>query len=372
MKVVVDARTAHKGFPGIGRYVSGLLWGFREVSGDLSLSILSAQDADGPYGLPDFCSVPCRPGPFSLAQQWAVPRLLSRLKPAVYHSPYYLMPYRPGVPTVLTCHDVIPSVFPRYFTRSQRIVYGVATRMALRASSAVIAVSRQTKEDLVGHFAVKPETVTVVAEAPAPLFGPRPAGETAAVLRRYGLSERYVLCVGTNKPHKNLVRLVEAWSAVQSGPELRNVTLVVAGHWDDRFPEPKKAAETLGCRGSILFPGAVTDEDLPALYSGAELFIMPSLYEGFGLPVLEAMACGAPVACSKAGSLPEVAGGAALTFDPLSTEDMAGALRAALSNPSVLDGLRAAGRERAGMFSWRRTAELTAQVYKRAAEGAGR
>jgi glycosyltransferase involved in cell wall biosynthesis len=364
MKVVVDARTAHKAFPGIGRYVSGLVHGFKTISEAPSVYLLSAADADGPYELPDFPTIASFATPFSLRQQWAVPRILSTLKPAVYHSPYYLMPYRPGVPTVLTCHDVIPSIFPQYFTRAQRIIYGLAIRLALRTASAVIAVSRQTKADLVSHFKVDPETVTVIAEAPAEGFRKRPPEEIATVLKKYGLPRTYVLYVGTNKPHKNLVRLVEAWASIKDSCHLRGFVLVLAGHWDKRFPGPKKRVEDLGCVDSVLFLGTVAEEDLPALYSAATLFVMPSLYEGFGLPVLEAMACDTPVACSNASSMPEVAGTAALAFDPYNVEDMASTIHGIFSDNGALDRLRTAGLERAQRFTWQQAAELTARVYR--------
>jgi len=178
-----------------------------------------------------------------------------------------------------------------------------------------------------------------------------------------------VLYLGSNKPHKNLERLVEAWALLQprgSAPAAgQPVPLVIAGAWDDRFPEARRRAEALSLGAQIRWLGPAPEADLPALYSGALLFVFPSLHEGFGLPVLEAMACGAPVVCSNSSSLPEVAGDAALTVDPLDTEKLASAIGQALEEERLRQELRAKGLRQAGSYSWPRTARLTIETYRR-------
>jgi alpha-1,3-rhamnosyl/mannosyltransferase len=175
----------------------------------------------------------------------------------------------------------------------------------------------------------------------------------------HGLPERYILYLGSNKPHKNLVRLVEAWAVLQPQP----LPLVVAGFWDARYPGPRQHAEELGIE-EVIWLGPVPEQDLPALYTGATLFVFPSLYEGFGLPVLEAMACGTPVACSDSSSLPEVAGDAAILFDSTDVGDMAEAIGLLLGNPDLRQRLAKAGLQRAKRFSWQRTAKETLEVYR--------
>jgi alpha-1,3-rhamnosyl/mannosyltransferase len=190
----------------------------------------------------------------------------------------------------------------------------------------------------------------------------------AAVRARYDLPERYLLYLGSNKPHKNLERLVEAWALLQPQP----AALVIAGSWDSRYPEARQRAAALsrspaplaGLERQLLWLGPVPEADLPALYSGALLFVFPSLYEGFGLPVLEAMACGTPVACSNTSSLPEVAGDAALLANPLDTQELARAMRTALEDESLRQEMSEKGLKRAQGFSWLRTAQRTLETYR--------
>jgi alpha-1,3-rhamnosyl/mannosyltransferase len=145
--------------------------------------------------------------------------------------------------------------------------------------------------------------------------------------------------------------------------------LVIAGHWDERYPEAKRLTEELGLKDQVLFIGPVADPDLPALYSGASLFVFPSLYEGFGLPVVEAMACSLPVICSNVSSLPEVAGEAALLVDPLDVQSLAAAMHTVMTDEALKEGMRGKGLVQAGKFSWERTAQETIKVYRRVSAG---
>ena len=199
-------------------------------------------------------------------------------------------------------------------------------------------------------------------------FFPRPEAEVAEVAARLGLGRPYVLYLASNKPHKNLVRLLQAWSLVAADRSIEPCQLVIAGHWDARFPEAREAARRLGLMERVQFAGEVEERDLPAAYSGARLFVFPSLYEGFGLPVLEAMACGAPVICSNTSSLPEVAGDAAVQVDPLDVQGLAAAMARALADETVRAGLRERGLLRAAEFTWERTARATLAVYRSALE----
>ncbi len=352
---VFDARTATPHFPGIGRYVESLVHAMAGVlAPDEQLFLIeSSKYPTGWEGAVDVES-----SPFSLAQQWKVPWLLRWLKADLYHSAYYLMPYFPGVPTVLTVYDVIPLRFPEHSTARARLLFRLTTKLALHASEHVIAISEATKQDYVHFFGVPLDRITAIPLAASDRFSPRPPEEVEALQRKYGLPDRFFLYLGSNKPHKNLGRLVEAWAKVKP----KDVAMVIAGAWISQFPEPKVAAEKLGV--PVIWLGPVPEDDLLALYSAAEAFVFPSLYEGFGLPVLEAMACGAPVACSNISSLPEVAGDAALYLDPESVDSISEALRRLLSDAELRVTLRERGLERAGEFSWNRTAERTLEVYR--------
>lgn len=364
MRVVVDARTATDHFPGIGRYVANLA---RALAGlDLDLTLLYDPAAPATRrALPSVRQVPCPVSPFALAQQWRVPGVLRRLGAGVYHSPYYLMPYTAPIPAVVTVYDLIPLMYPEYYTFAQRIIFYLSHALALRRTSAVLAISEATRRDLSRIFHVNPSRVAVTPLAADPIFRPPAAEAVARVRDRHGLASPYVLYVGSNKPHKNLVRLVQAWQKIANHPSLAAGTvLAIGGHWDARYPEARQAAEAGGVSASMRFLGSVGEADLPALYGGAEWFVFPSLCEGFGLPVLEAMACGTPVICSNLSSLPEVAGDAALQCDPTDTADLAAVLGRALSDPALRQEYARRGLARAGQFSWANTATATHAVYQ--------
>ncbi|MBN1936407.1 MAG: glycosyltransferase family 4 protein, partial [Anaerolineae bacterium] len=372
MPLILDARTATPHFPGIGRYVTNLARALLpELSPDERLTVLydAAVNPAGsmqPWPVsPQFRVIPLSPSPFGLAQQWVIPRLLKQLGADLYHSAYYLMPYRPGVPTVLTVYDVIPLRFPAQSTLQARLLFRWATRLALRAAQQVVAISETARRDFIRHFRVLPERITAIPLATDPAFCPQGPQVVSAVRARYGLPEQFVLYLGSNKPHKNLVRLIEAWKLATRSSQLATFSLIIAGAWDVRYPEPHRRVEVLGLQDTVRFLGPLPEADLPALYSAATVFAFPSLYEGFGLPVLEAMACGAPVVCSNTSSLPEVAGEAALIFDPYDTNAIAGVLVQLCADADLRADLCARGLARATFFSWQRTAEETLKVYRK-------
>ncbi|RLC80643.1 MAG: glycosyltransferase family 1 protein [Chloroflexi bacterium] len=371
---ILDARTVTHHFPGIGRYVVNLAQAMKALLAEGERLILLRDSASpSPWDLGALegeklrvIDVPIPP--FSLRQQWVIPRLLHRFQASLYHSPYYLMPYRSGVPTVVTIYDFIPLLYPTYFSFLNRLIFRWATILALRVSAVAIVLSQATARDLRRFFAQYISRVEIIPAASDPRFRPQPAGEVERIRRKYAISEGYILYLGINKPHKNLTRLIEAWAQickwrVASG----KWQLIIAGAWDPRYPEPKQRAEELGLGDSVRFLGPVPEDDLPALYAGATLFVFPSLYEGFGLPVLEAMACGTPVACSNASSLPEVVGDAALTFDPADSSAIARAITRVLADAELRQVLRERGLAQAAGFSWERTAAKTLEVYRRAA-----
>jgi glycosyltransferase involved in cell wall biosynthesis len=314
--------------------------------------------------LPELPALNCAVSPFSLAQQWRVRRVLHSAAAAVYHSPYYLMPYRPGVPAVFTCHDLIPLIFRQYFNARQRLIYRFAHQLALNSAQITIAVSHSTKHDLQRFFRVSPDRIVVIPEGVDNHFKPPSRAELDRVRQHYALPDRYMLYFGSNKPHKNVPCLIEAFAQAVSSDRKSAIRLVIAGHWDQRYPQAKDWVTKLNLKDRVRFIGLVTDDELPALYGGAELFAFPSEYEGFGLPVLEAMACGVPVVCGDRSSLPEVAGDAALLCDPDNVAALAHAIEQALTDRDMRAMLQQRGLARAAQFSWEQTAEHTLQVYR--------
>jgi alpha-1,3-rhamnosyl/mannosyltransferase len=226
----------------------------------------------------------------------------------------------------------------------------------------VITISESARADLTRLYGLPATRLAVTPLAADSRFRPRPAAEVAANRARYGLPERYVLYVGSNKPHKNLPALVQAWEHVR-GREPGGA-LVIAGHVDRKHPELRRLLAARGLGDSVRLLPNVADADLPALYSGATVFAFPSRYEGFGLPPLEAMACGAPVLCARTSSLPEVVGDAALTYDPDSPGELAAELGRLVADPELRRDLSRRGQRRARDYSWRRTALGTLRVYE--------
>ena len=374
----LDARAANDHFPGIGRYTSNVARAMAEqLADDERLLLLVDPSRPSRWVLPEESGSQVRhqavqASPFSLRQQWVVPRLLKKAEVDVYHSPYYLMPYRPGVPAILTVHDLIPQLFPKHVSAQARLIFRITTTLALQAATQVICVSEATRRDLQAHYELPRSVMTTIPEAASSRFRPLSGEAVSKMRRRYDLPEEYWLYFGSNKPHKNLTGLVEAWHVLLSTSPGRAPTLVIAGHWDPRYPEAKEAVTRLGLDESVRFLGPVAEGDLPALYSGAYAFVFPSLYEGFGLPVVEAMACGCAVVCADAASLPEVAGDAALLVDPRNPREIAAALQTLLEDEALRRTLQQRALRRAAQFSWTRTGKETLAVYRALVSTAGR
>lgn len=360
---VLDGRTATPHFPGIGRYVRNLVAAMPAyLEQDERLYILSPNGEQPGPDHPRVCYVPAAPSPFSVQQQWQVPRLIRRSAPdaRVYHSAYYLMPYRAGVPTVVTLHDLIGLVMPETVSPRARRFFKLTVWLALRAAQAVIVGATDTRTDLINHFNVPTERITVIPYAPAPRFQPQSSAAINAARTALDLPPQYLLYFGINKPHKNLVRLVEAHAKLpDSAPPL-----VIGGAWDERYPEAKQRAAALELGDRVRFIGRVDDEHLPALYAGSTLFVFPSLYEGFGLPVVEAMACGAPVICANSPGLRDAAGDAGLRVDPHNTELLAATIQRVLDDQDLRATLQARGLAHAQSLTWVGAAKATLDVYR--------
>ncbi|MCK4315215.1 MAG: glycosyltransferase family 4 protein, partial [Anaerolineae bacterium] len=263
----------------------------------------------------------------------------------------------------VTIHDLGYLRYPEAHTRRQRTYLRWSTSWNAHQSAHLLLDSETTKADLVARYRVRPEKMTVVYpgwdETLRPLTD---AAALAAVRARYGLDRPYILHVGTLQPRKNLVRLVEAFACIRDG----RVGLVLAGGKGWLYDELFATVETLGLSKEVIFPGYVMNDDLPLWYNAATTLAYPSLYEGFGMQVLEAQACGTPVLTSNVSSLPEAAGDAALMVHPRDVKALAAGLNRLLADEHLRRQLRAAGLAHARQFTWSRTARETARVYRRA------
>ena len=372
MRVAIDGRVITEHFPGIGRYTYHLVDALARVApGDTFIVLHTPGQASPRHDLaalarhPNVRLHPVRAPVFGLAAQWQVPRALRALGADVFHATYWVGAYRPGVLTVLSLYDLIGARVPSSVPRWKQLGLDVAIRLALRGAGHVLTLSEASKRDVVEVYGLAQDRITVTPLAADPRFHPAGAAAIADLRARLGLPNRYALYVGINKPHKNLATLVDAWGRLAAvHPDVAATTdLVIAGPWDPRYAGVRAQADALPPPARVRFLGPVPEADLPALYSGAAVFAFPSRYEGFGLPLLEAMACGVPVVAADATSLPEVVGDAGWLVDPDDVAGWADALAATLADPTLAADLGGRGRARAAAFTWEETAGRTRAVY---------
>lgn len=296
-------------------------------------------------------------------EQSVLPLELVRERADLLHALAFVSPLAWRGKSVVTVYDLSFLRFPEVYNRSNRLYLGTFTPPSLRRAERVITISEDARRDVIELCGVAPERVTAILLAADARFAPAGAADVEAFRRRQGLPERFVLYQGTLQPRKNVETLVRAYALLRSQGNDDHI-LVLAGPRGWQHEPIFDLIRQLGLEGAVMFPGFVPDDDLPLWYSSATVFAFPSRYEGFGLPLLEAMACGTPVVSSNASSLPEVVGDAGLLVDPSDAEGLSGSLRRLLEDEALRSSLSAAGRARAQTFSWRRTASETVQVYR--------
>ncbi|HEY3759887.1 MAG TPA: glycosyltransferase family 1 protein [Solirubrobacteraceae bacterium] len=326
-----------------------------------------AAAGDGPWGeLLPAVTVPVnarRREQWVFGEQVLLPRIGARAGVELMHSLASTAPARGAFRRVVTVHDLIYARFPEAHAGLRGRGMRVLVPLGVRHSDRVIADSQSTREDLIDLLGVPSERIDV---APLGLGSTRRAQplSQAQTRARFGLGERRVLLsLSAKRPHKNLLALIGALARI---PAARRPLLVLPGYATWHEAELRERAESLGVAADVRFEGWLEAAELEGLWALADAFVYPSLYEGFGLPVLEAMARGVPVACAEASSLPEVAGDAALLFDPRAEEEIAATIECLLGDPLLAERLRAKGLERARRFTWERTARLTLDSYARA------
>jgi glycosyltransferase involved in cell wall biosynthesis len=297
-----------------------------------------------------------------LWEQLAWPWLARRQDLDLLHAMAFVTPLATAVPGVVTVFDLSFVHYPDRFPALQRHYLSGQTRRSCRAARRVIAISESSRQDVHRHFGVPLSRIDVVTPGVDARYRPLPPAEVAAFRRRQGLPERFILHVGTLQPRKNLVTLIEAAAALDDA----GVPLVLVGGKGWFFEKIFARVAALGMEDRVHFAGYVPDEALPLWYNAASLFAFPSLYEGFGLPVVEAMACGAPVVAADVSSIPEAAGTAGLLFDPQDVTALRDRITAVLQDAELAATMRAEGLQHARRFSWARAGRQTAAVYRRA------
>lgn len=376
VKVVLDVDPISPPLTGIGRYTLELARGLAADRRVTDLRFFSyGRWVENPETLlqPDRAAVALRRSvPFrSLARRvyrglngWRFTRQMRRLPNFVYHSPNYsLLPF--NGPSVVTVHDLSIIRHPDYHPRERVEFLGRELPLSLSRASCVVTDSEFVRDELEELFGFPKSRSQAVYLGVDPSFRARGEAEVAGTLASFGLRYRgYVLIVATVEPRKNLMRLLQAFMNLPMAVR-RNFPLVLAGMRGWHVSDIREAIDKLVADGEAMTLGFVDEADLPSLYSGAAVFAFPSLYEGFGLPALEAMAAGTPVIASSTSSLPEVVGDAAVTVDPLSVESISESLRALLADEPRRAELSVRGLARAAQFSWERCVARTVDVYCR-------
>jgi glycosyltransferase involved in cell wall biosynthesis len=368
MKIAIDARKWRD--YGIGTYIRNLVRHLARLDRETTYFLFC--DRADETTLRDLAEnfVPVVDGSagYSLREHWSIPWHLRRLGVDLLHSPHYVLPLLCGRPAVVTIHDCIHLLFPQYLPnrlapRYSRFMMG----QAIERSALVLTVSEASRRDILRFYPhADPDRIQVVPNAIDPAILEDPGEEERQrVHERYQIRGRFILYAGNVKPHKNVDRLIAAFGLLKQRSGHEDLKLLIIGHEVSKYGSLRRSVEGAGVRQDVRFFGFVPERTLAALYRMASVFAFPSLYEGFGLPPLEAMACGTPVVTSRLSSLPEVVGDGALLVDPYSIEDIAHGLERVLADPALRADLIAKGHAQVRTFSWERSVRAIHSGYMR-------
>ncbi len=342
---------------GVGVYTRNLYKNLLASTGEDEIISLST-DSDGKEGRPPFLNSRI---PRIAWEHLLLPKRLSKLCLDLFHNPDHILPIlNTGCPSIITVHDISFIIHPGLFHPSRQIYKEILLKRSVPRVDKIIADSQNTKRDLIERLHLSPDKIEVVYPGVEDNFRIIEDRDLLdSVKRRYNLPERFILFVGTLDRRKNLVRLMEAFSrcAIDS-------KLVLVGEKSWKYCPLFKRASDLSIEERVIFAGRVPCQDVPAIYNLAEIFVYPSLYEGFGFPPLEAMACGTPVITSNISSLPEIVGQAAITIDPYNVEELREKMTELFNNEGLRRKMRFRGLERSRLFSWQETALRTLKVYR--------
>lgn len=371
MTLCLDLTAAAHEKAGLGRYAANLARALLAQNVPLTGFVNAKRDARLPPPLNELplhsANLARKPWRLRAALSYFGGPSLDSALPGVtlFHATEHLLPYLTRARTVLTLHDIAYLRFPQYHLLQNRLYLTLMMPRFLARAHAVICVSEFTRRDALAHYPrLDPAKVHVITEGVEPHFQPiTDPAVLANVRNRYRLPARFILYVGTIEPRKNLNTLLEAYTLIRE--HVPQVGLVIAGGKGWLYESFFERLRALGLENKVILPGFIPEADLPALLSCAELFAFPSTFEGFGLPPLEAMACGVPVICSNAASLPEVVGNAGLLLPPHDVRAWAGILTQLLLTPALCTDLRARGLAQAQQFRWAAVAERTREVYEK-------
>ena len=370
MRIAIDVRKLHDF--GVGTYVRNLLRQLARMDRQTEYVLLCRpEDRDAVSALGDnFSGITERSGGYTISEQLTIPARLARAGVTLFHTPHYVLPVLTPTRSIVTIHDCVHLVFPQYLPG--RLAHAYARTLlwtAAHRARRILTVSEASKRDILRFLQVPEDKVTVIPNAIDERFDVAPpADEVMRVRERYQLHERFVMYAGNVKPHKNLDRLIDAFARLrQNGFD--DVQLLITGNEVSRYAGLRRAVHRYNLHRHVRFLGFQSEDTLSALYRLADVFVFPSLYEGFGLPPLEAMACGTPVVVSNVSSLPEVVGDAGILVNPYDPESIADGLARVLSDDALRTALRAKGLERARRFSWETSVTRVRAIYEEVGGG---
>lgn len=358
MRIAIDTRMIGPFMHGISRYAYNLIQGISGADERNDYVLISNDNYldDFVSSRENFSLVTTKSKLYGIGEQISIPRILKKEKIDIFHSPSFFGPVSSECKVIMTIHDMIHVLFPEESSIVHKVYYRLIVKKAANNASRILTVSENSKRDLVNYLKIPPEKIVVTYNAVGGDFRRSNEDKIEEIKGRFGINGKFILYVGNQKPHKNIGLLIEAYQQLRGRIEYQ---LVIVGQKDRLFQKGLKGKKLEGA----IFTGEVSDELLPHFYSGADVFVSPSLYEGFGLPIIEAFACKTPVVAIRTPSLDEIMGNAGLIVDAGSTDKLANAIHEVLSNDDLRNSLVEKGIARVEMFSWGKTVDKTLEVY---------
>jgi glycosyltransferase involved in cell wall biosynthesis len=372
-RIGLDATALPPQPAGAGNYTINLIRSLAVLDTDFEFTIFSYQSGseliktDNNMSL-NWVILPDKSPPRRLVwEQTGLPGLVQKTALDLLHSPHYTRPVALGCASVVTFHDMTFFLYPRYHTLFKRLYFPFAMRNSARSADALIAVSENTKKDILQHLNVPDSKIHVVYHGVDERFSPLYDKEQLnSISLKYNLPEDFILYVGVVEPRKNLIALLNAFRNLNKTN--KNLRLVIVGQTGWGYDKVMELVETPELKGTVLLTGYIPPDELPAIYNLAKIFVYPSIYEGFGLPVLEALACGTPTITTSVSALPEIIGDAGVLVPPDNDQALLDAMQTLLENDSEQNRLSKKGVQRAAFFTWERAARETCKVYQQVLE----
>ena len=370
LRIGIDGRGIYNTIDGIGRYSLNLIRNLAAIDNANQYVILKNRQIGKIVDAQNFKEIEIDFRHLSMRSLLFLPLFIKKYNLDVFHSPFFVAPLWGVKNLIVTVHDLMALTFPNFFggrgylqEKGAYWYHHIFVPLSIKKAKKIIAVSQSTKSDLINHLHIEPENISVIYEAVDDQFKKDYTKDVIKSFKRdKRLPDRYLLYAGNMKPYKNINLIITALGILKEKGQLKH-KLVIAGRKDRFFPSIFKEVKDKNLLDDVVFLDYVSDEELPLLFKCADVFVFPSLYEGFGLPALEAMSLGVPTIVSNASSLPEVVSDGAIIVDPHDPQDLAQAIGSLLKDEDLRKNLSKRGIERSQAFSWRKTAEETLKVY---------